>query len=100
MQAIIFNTQLEAEAFASQINSALGYPRKNQPYNGGTHASCICPPDSINLECPNITLEYSSITKHPTLDLWAYEVDDVIINLGINGYTIVNVDDQFQPITP
>ena len=98
MQAIIFDSQLGAENFSTDINNQLGYPRRGTLYNGGKHAICLCEGDTVNPECPNVTLSYSSVIKHPTEELWAYEVDNTVLGLGINGFEEVTLTEDWFPI--
>jgi len=84
MIAIIFNSEAEANRFQTLIDQDLGYPKHGILRSGGIHISCDCNLPDFSIDCPNVTKTYSEVIKHPTLDKWAYPIDETVHNSRVN----------------
>lgn len=77
---VIFNTQAEAAAVRSAINSILGYPRVNTVYGPGPHRD------------PGITRDYSYLRKEDVSERRMLVVDSVVDALHGQSYGGVLID--------
>jgi hypothetical protein len=75
----IMSTQPKAQAIAGPVNTVIGYPIHGVDIGGGIH----CLPSQSD------TTHYADVLQHPTLALWAYPADPIVVHIvGPNAVTL------------
>jgi hypothetical protein len=90
MMAASFATLAAAMRFATQVNAALGYPRRGTDIGDGEHADAIA----------SETTDYASVLAHPSGSQWAYVADDNTTPLmtTATAATVAELDASWFPV--